>query len=135
MINDYTNNLLAIECPYLHAYFLWCIHYIKIFLFVYSFHLCALNSVLWKFLQFFLIWNLIYLPLKYMKTASSWFWTYSRGRNFKFQIKKIGENSLLGLFFFYRTYYFGKRRHDMKQCTTFKFKKKHLQFGTLIVHL
>ena len=34
--------------------------------------------------------------------------------------EKIGENSLLVLFFSTEPFYFGKR-HDMKQCTTLKF--------------
>ena len=81
--------------------FLWCVHYIKIFLFMSSIHLCPLNSVWWKFLRFFLhlkfdesfcdfffIWSLMYFSLEYLKTTRSWFCVFSRGKNFKVQIKK-----------------------------------------------
>ena len=46
--------ICTLQGPYMHVYFLWCVHYIKIFLFMSFFHFCVLNSVLWKFLRFFL---------------------------------------------------------------------------------
>ena len=61
--------------------FLWCLHYIKIFLFMFFFHLCGLNSVFWKVYEFFLIWGLIFFPLEFMKSQDIFF-MYSRRKNY-----------------------------------------------------
>ena len=89
----------ALEGPYLHAYlFMMCTLHQNIPFYV-LFHLCALNSVLWKFLRFFLVWSLIYFPLDYMKTTRSWFCMYSRGKNSKVQIKKKTDELFFIIFF------------------------------------
>ena len=72
-----------------------------------------------SFYDFFFIWSLIYFSLEYMKTTRSWFCVFSRGKTSKFKSRKNRLKSTFSNFFFYRTYYFGKR-HDMIQCTTFK---------------
>ena len=106
----------------MHAYFLWCVHYIKIFLFMSFFHLCALNCVLLKFLQFFTDMKFDIFPpwihennkiLVLHEFQGEKHRSLNQEKNrwkFTFKIKS---------YFFNRTYYFGKR-HDMKQCTTFK---------------
>ena len=89
----------------------------------------ALNSVLWKF---FFIWSLIYFPHEFMKTTWSWLCMYSRGKNFKSR-KKSWKFTFSNIFFFLQTYYFDKR-HDMKQCRTFKiiFEKIPAILDTLV---
>ena len=52
-------------------FFLWRLHYIKIFLFMSSIHLCALNSVLWKFLRLFLCFKYVIKNLRKMITLRS----------------------------------------------------------------
>ena len=88
------------------------IHYIKIFLFMSFFHYE-------RFYDFFLDLKFDIFSLECMKTIRSWFCLNSRGKNFKVQIKKNRWKFTFIPIIFYSTYYFDKR-HDMKQCTTFK---------------
>ena len=89
------------------------------------FHLCALNSVFWKFLRFFLDLKFdIFHPLN----TNNKILVLHLFKGEKCQTskqEKIGKNSLLVLFL-------GKM-HNMKQCTTFNnfFFTKCRQFGTL----
>ena len=99
--------------------YLWCVHYIKIFLFMSLFHLCPLSSVLWKFLQFFLHLKFDNSPLNTWKQRDLDFACFQGGKTSKFKSRKNGLKSTFSPIFFNRTYYHGKR-HDMKQCTTLK---------------
>ena len=86
----------------MHDYFLWYVHYIQIFFFISFFYLCALNSVLWKFLRSFLDLKFEMFSPWNMKTTRSWFCMYSRGKMSIFKSRKNGGNLLLVLFLFTR---------------------------------
>ena len=74
---------------------------------VFFFHLCALNSVLWKTLR---IWSLIFFPLENMKTARSWFSMYIQGRKCQSSNQeRIEKNLLLVKFFFLQDQLFWQR--------------------------
>ena len=100
---------------YLHAYFLWCIHYVKIFIFMSFFHLFALNSVFWEFLRYFLDLKFDIFPPWIHENNKILVWRLFKGENVNLQIKK---NTPFSPIYFYRTYYFGKR-HDLIKYTTF----------------
>ena len=58
-------------------------------------------------------------PLNTWKQQDLDFACFQGGKTSKFKSRKNRLKSTFSHFFFYRTYYFGKR-HDMIQCTTFK---------------
>ena len=58
-------------------------------------------------------------PLNTWKQQDLGFACFQGGKTSKFKSRKNRLKSTFSHIFFYRTYYFGKR-HDMKQCTTFK---------------
>ena len=58
-------------------------------------------------------------PLNTWKQQDLNFACFQGGKTSKFKSRKNRLKSTFSHFFFYRTYYFGKR-HDMIQCTTFK---------------
>ena len=81
-------------------FFLSCVHYIKIFFFISFSNLCALNSVLWTFLRFFLDLKFDFPLLEYMKITRSWFSMYSGGKMSIFKSRKNQKNYILVLFLF-----------------------------------
>ena len=111
---------LSLICngQYLHVYYLCCVHYIKIFLFMSVFHLCALKSVLWKFLWFFhdLKFNIFPTLIHENNKILHVF----KGK--KCQTSNQEKSPIS----FYRIYYFCKMYNFQKY-----FFDKFLQFGTL----
>ena len=100
--------------------FLWCLHYIKIFLFMSSIHLCPFTQCFMKVFTIFSSFEVWYIsPLNTWKQQDLGFACFQGGKTSKFKSRKNRLKSTFSHIFFYRTYYFGKR-HDMKQCTTFK---------------
>ena len=96
----------AVEGPHLHASFLWCVHYIKIFLFMSFFHI-NMQFFTKVFMIISLIWSLIYFPLEYTKITRSWFCMYSRGGKKEmpnFKSRKNQGKSPFSLISLYRTY-------------------------------
>ena len=108
--------LLAIRGSLTACLFLWCVHYIKIFMIMSFFHLCALNSV---YERFFLDLKFEIFPLEFIKKQDLGFsciqgWKISIFKSWKYQWRFPLVQAMI-------------------QCTTLKsfFVFKCLQFGTL----
>ena len=79
--------LMVLEGSYLHAYFLWCVHYIKIPFYVLFPFMCFKKCFMTIF-SWFEVWYICPLN-EYLKTTRSWFCMYSRGKIVNIQIKHI----------------------------------------------
>ena len=110
----------TIECLCLHAYFFMMCTLHKNIPFYVLYPFMSFKQCFMKVFTIFSSFEVWYIsPLNTWKQQDLDFACFQGGKTSKFKSRKNRLKSTFSHFFFYTTYYFGKR-HDMIQCTTFK---------------